>query len=120
MSHQSEGIKLVRLATMQVEDHSQQVCHLWSSRSDLDSRLLYQQVVTAAQILATQSKSKIARENLSVCQKTWKKYLCLLTEAIDDITTMEDFLAISEKHILDDIDYCLQSLLDRNLDRKWF
>lgn len=121
MSNQVEGAKLVRLAIMQIEDHSVQVvffCYFYQLNSNFLFHFISKQVINAAEILSTQSTSKIARENLNVSRETWQKYLCLLTEAIDDITTMEDYLAISEKHILDDIDKCLQGTIDQNLDRK--
>jgi hypothetical protein len=34
------------------------------------------------------------------------------------MTSLEDFLAISENHILEDIDLCLQEIIEHNADRK--
>ena len=31
----------------------------------------------------------------------------ILTDAVDDITTIDDFLAVSENHILDDVNNCV-------------
>lgn len=45
----------------------------------------------------------------------------ILTEAVDDITTIEDFLAVSEAHILEDVTSCVMALQQNDyetLDRK--
>jgi len=99
MSDQIEGIKLVRLAAMQIQH-------------------LSPQVVNAARILAARSTSKVALENMDVFRDTWEKHVRLLTEAVDEITTIEDFLAVSENHILEDINLCIQSMIERNPDRR--
>ncbi|CAF1023466.1 unnamed protein product [Adineta ricciae] len=98
MSDSIEGIKLVRLAAKHIEH-------------------LSPQVVSAARILAARSTSKVAQENLDVFRETWEKHVRLLTEAVDEITTIEDFLAISENHILEDINSCIQAMVEQNADR---
>lgn len=40
----------------------------------------------------------------------------VLTEAVDDITTIDDFLAISENHILNDVNKCVLALQVRSGD----
>jgi len=99
MSDSIEGIKLVRLAAKQIE-------------------ILSPQVINAARILAAHSTSKAAQENMNVFRETWDKHVQLLTEAVDEITTIEDFLAISENHILEDINSCIQATVERNADRR--
>lgn len=37
---------------------------------------------------------------------------------IDEITTMEDFLAVVENNTLEDIDRCIQAINDRNSSGK--
>jgi len=54
---------------------------------------------------------------MNVFRDTWEKHVHLLTEAVDEITTIEDFLAISENHILEDINLCIQAVVERNSDR---
>lgn len=54
---------------------------------------------------------------MDVFRDTWEKYVRLLTEAVDEITTIEDFLAVSENHILEDINSCIQAMVERNPDR---
>ena len=34
----------------------------------------------------------------------------ILTDAVDDITTVDDFLAVSENHILEDVNACVAAL----------
>ena len=34
----------------------------------------------------------------------------ILTEAVDDIVTVDDFLAVSENHILEDVNKCCLAL----------
>ena len=76
MSNNEEGVKLVRLAASQIET-------------------LCPQVINAARILAARPRSKVALENMDVFQDSWERNVRLLTEAVDDITTIDDFLAVS-------------------------
>ncbi|CAF0738628.1 unnamed protein product [Didymodactylos carnosus] len=98
MSDQAEGIKLVRLAALQVQN-------------------LSPQVINAARVLAVRSTSKVAQENMEVFRDAWEKHVRLLTEAVDEITTIEDFLAVSENHILEDINRCILAMVERDADR---
>jgi catenin alpha len=34
----------------------------------------------------------------------------ILTDAVDDITTVDDFLAVTENHILEDVNECVAAL----------
>ncbi|CAH2227109.1 jg23295, partial [Pararge aegeria aegeria] len=40
----------------------------------------------------------------------------LLTDAVDDITTIDDFLAVSENHILEDVNKCVVALQEGDPD----
>lgn len=53
------------------------------------------QVINAARILAARPRSRVAQENMSVFEEAWKNQVRVLTEAVDDITTIDDFLAVS-------------------------
>ena len=55
---------------------------------------------------------------MDVFRDSWEKYVRLLTEAVDEITTIEDFLAVSENHILEDINMCIQAMVQRDPDRR--
>ncbi|XP_064630092.1 catenin alpha-2-like isoform X2 [Lineus longissimus] len=101
MSTNEEGVKLVRMAASQIE-------------------ALCPQVINAARILAARNNSKPAAENMDLFKDAWEKQVKLLTEAVDDITTIDDFLAVSESHILEDVNKCvlaLQELDPDTLDR---
>jgi catenin alpha len=97
MSNNIEGIKLVRMAAIQVQ-------------------LLSPQVVNAARILYSRASSKVALENMDVFCDAWQKNVKLLTESVDDITMINDFLSVSENHILEDLNRCVMSLRDQDAD----
>ena len=63
-----------------------------------------QQVINAARILASRPRSKVALENMDVFKDAWENQVKILTDSVDDITTVDDFPAISEIHILEDVD----------------
>ena len=45
--------------------------------------------------MAARPKSKVAQDNMDVFKEAWERQVRLLTEAVDDITTIDDFLAVS-------------------------
>ena len=51
--------------------------------------------MNAARILASRPKSKVAQENMDVFKDAWERQVRILTEAVDDITTIDDFLSVS-------------------------
>ncbi len=53
------------------------------------------QVINAARTLAARPRSKVAKENMDVFRDAWIHQVKVLTEAVDDITTIDDFLAVS-------------------------
>ncbi|XP_026463866.1 catenin alpha isoform X2 [Ctenocephalides felis] len=77
MSANEDGVKMVRYAAAQIET-------------------LCPQVINAARILAARPRSKVAQENMDVFRHAWENQVRILTEAVDDITTIDDFLAVSE------------------------
>ena len=60
--------------------------------------------------MAARPKSKVAQENLDVFRDAWMNQVRILTDAVDDITTVDDFLAVSENHILEDVNACVAAL----------
>ena len=60
----------------------------------------------------------MAQENLDVFRDAWINQVRILTDAVDDITTIDDFLAVSENHILDDVNNCVAALQVRFLSFK--
>lgn len=97
MSNNDDGVKMVLHATSQIEH-------------------LCPQVVNAARVLANRPKSKVAQENMDAFQAAWQNQVRLLTDAVDDITTIDDFLAVSEGHILEDVNKCVLALQEGDAD----
>ena len=60
--------------------------------------------------MAARPKSKVAQENLDIFRDAWINQVRILTDAVDDITTIDDFLAVSENHILDDVNNCVAAV----------
>ena len=82
MSTNEEGIKMVRLAAAQLE-------------------VLCPQVINAARVLTARPRSKVALENMDVFKEAWERQVHLLMDAVDDITTIDDFLAVSGPSLAD-------------------
>ncbi|XP_073848566.1 catenin alpha isoform X2 [Musca autumnalis] len=91
MSSNEDGVKMVRYAAAQIES-------------------LCPQVINAASILTVRPNSKVAHENMTAYRQAWEVQVRILTEAVDDITTIDDFLAVSENHILEDVNKCVMAL----------
>ncbi len=79
-------------------------------------QLLSPQVVNAARVLCSRSQSKVALENMDVFQDAWQKSVKILTESVDDITLINDFLSVSENHILEDLNKCVMALREQEGD----
>merc|ERR1719273_1786057 len=97
MSNHEDGVKMVRYAAAQIEN-------------------LCPQVINAARVLAARPKSKVAQENIDVFRDAWINQVRILTDAVDDITTIDDFLAVSENHILDDVNNCVAAVQAWDVD----
>merc|ERR1719431_2061543 len=95
MSANEEGVKMVRYAAQQIQN-------------------LCPQVINAARILASRPRSKVAQENMEVFRDAWEKQVRILTDAVDDIVTVDDFLAVSENHILEDVNKCCLALQEND------
>ncbi|XP_073966184.1 catenin alpha isoform X2 [Choristoneura fumiferana] len=97
MSNNEDGVKMVRHAAGQIE-------------------ALCPQVINAARVLAARPRSRVAQENATAFARAWEAAVKLLTEAVDDITTIDDFLAVSENHILEDVNKCVVALQEGDPD----
>ncbi|XP_041054042.1 catenin alpha-2 isoform X2 [Carcharodon carcharias] len=97
ISNNEEGVKLVRMAATQIDS-------------------LCPQVINAALTLAARPQSKVAQDNMDVFKDQWEKQVRVLTEAVDDITSVDDFLAVSENHILEDVNKCVIALQEGDVD----
>ncbi|XP_018025887.1 catenin alpha isoform X2 [Hyalella azteca] len=97
MSNNEDGVKMVRFASAHIE----QLCP---------------QVINAARILAARPKSKVTAENMDAFKAAWEHQVRILTDAVDDITTIDDFLAVSESHILEDVKTCVRAINEGDPD----
>ncbi|KAK1886953.1 Catenin alpha-2 [Dissostichus eleginoides] len=97
ISNNEEGVKLVRMAATQIDS-------------------LCPQVINAALTLAARPGSKVAQDNMDVFKDQWEKQVRILTEAVDDITSVDDFLSVSENHILEDVNKCVIALQEGDVD----
>lgn len=75
---------------------------------------LYPQVINAAQLLAANSTSAEARDNLEAFMAAWLRSLDGVMKAVDNFTNIVDFLAVTKAHVLDDIKKCVVALQDRD------
>ncbi|KAM4037470.1 catenin alpha-1 [Anomaloglossus baeobatrachus] len=97
ISNNEEGVKLVRMSASQLE-------------------ALCPQVINAALALAAKPHSKVAQETMDLFKDQWEKQVRILTDAVDDITSIDDFLAVSENHILEDVNKCVIALQEKDVD----
>uniref|UniRef100_A0A8C7ZNC5 Catenin alpha-1 n=1 Tax=Oryzias sinensis TaxID=183150 RepID=A0A8C7ZNC5_9TELE len=97
ISNNEEGVKLVRMAASQLET-------------------LCPQVINAALALAAKPNSKVGLDNMDLFKEQWEKQVRVLTDAVDDITSIDDFLCVSENHILEDVNKCVIALQEKDVD----
>ncbi|XP_050360023.1 catenin alpha isoform X1 [Nymphalis io] len=97
MSNNADGVKMVR--------------HAAAALAALGA-----QVLNAARVLAARSRSRVAQDNAGAFARAWEAAVRLLTDAVDDVTTVDDFLAVSENHILEDVNKCVVALQEGDPD----
>ncbi|XP_037661300.1 catenin alpha-3 isoform X3 [Choloepus didactylus] len=73
-------------------------------------------VINATLALAARPKSQVVKNTMEMYKRTWENHIHVLTEAVDDITSIDDFLAVSESHILEDVNKCIIALRDQDVD----
>lgn len=54
-------------------------------------------MINAALALAAKPNSKVAQDNMDLFKEQWEKQVRVLTDAVDDITSIDDFLCVSGK-----------------------
>lgn len=52
-------------------------------------------MINAALALAAKPNSKVAQDNMDLFKDSWEKQVRVLTDAVDDITSIDDFLCVS-------------------------
>ncbi|CAM5128807.1 unnamed protein product [Eretmochelys imbricata] len=97
LSTNEDGIKIVQMAANHIET-------------------LCPQVINAALALAARPKSQVVKNSMEIYKSTWENRIHVLTEAVDDITSIDDFLAVSEGHILEDVNKCILALREQAAD----
>lgn len=55
-------------------------------------------MINAALALAAKPNSKVAQDNMDLFKEQWEKQVRVLTDAVDDITSIDDFLSVSGKN----------------------
>ena len=63
------------------------------------------------------SEVEAAHANMEVFRSDWEEAVTVLTEAVDNIVTVHDFLAVSESHILEDLRASCIALRERDVER---
>lgn len=53
---------------------------------------------------------------MDVFRDSWQQSVRLLTDSVDDITSINDLLSVSENHILEDLNRCVLALRDHDPD----
>ena len=96
MSEDQAGVRLVTQAAEEVED-------------------LQKRIITASRDLAVNTESLEAKENVGTVRKSWLEAVLVLTEAVDNIVTIDDFLAVSESHVLEDVKEVFIAVEERDL-----
>ncbi|NXQ16111.1 CTNA3 protein, partial [Peucedramus taeniatus] len=97
LSTNEDGTKIVQMAANHIET-------------------LCPQVINAAFALAARPKSQVVKNNMEMYRTTWENHIHVLTEAVDDITSIDDFLAVSESHILEDVNRCIVALREQDAE----
>ncbi|XP_041346007.1 catenin alpha-3 isoform X1 [Pyrgilauda ruficollis] len=97
LSTNEDGTKIVQMAANHIET-------------------LCPQVINAALALAARPKSQVVKNNMEMYRSTWENHIHVLTEAVDDITSIDDFLAVSESHILEDVNRCIVALREQDAE----
>ncbi|CAJ0566383.1 unnamed protein product, partial [Mesorhabditis spiculigera] len=83
MTNDSEGLRVIRYTATQLSHLAPQVVH-------------------AAHLLCQHTTSGVAQENMKMFAEVWEDKVRLLTMAVDSVITLDDFLAVSEAHIIED------------------
>lgn len=96
MSENAEGNKMVRIAAKHLKE-------------------LGKEVARAAETTAKYPASKAAVNNLHAFRDEWLKQVALLTAAVDDITNIDDYLAICQQRVQEDTDRAVEALQEKDI-----
>uniref|UniRef100_A0A8B9QBD1 Catenin alpha 3 n=1 Tax=Apteryx owenii TaxID=8824 RepID=A0A8B9QBD1_APTOW len=111
--HTSRLVEVANLAcSLSTNEDGMKIVHVAANHIET----LCPQVINAALALAARPKSQVVKNNMEMYRSTWENHIHVLTEAVDDITSIDDFLAVSESHILEDVNKCIIALREQNAD----
>ena len=88
VSNDLQGIQMVQMAVMQL-------------------KILLPEIVYSARLLCSFPLSPEVFKNMLAYKAAWLKETDLLLLAVDDIVNINDYLAVCENHILEDINRCI-------------
>ncbi|KAG9508516.1 Catenin alpha, partial [Fragariocoptes setiger] len=71
------------------------------------------QVINSARVLVDRPNSQVARDNMRAFEEFWRKQARILTACVDNIISIDDFLAVSENHIIEDVNKCILALQEK-------
>ncbi|MCP9257928.1 Alpha-catenin-like protein hmp-1 [Dirofilaria immitis] len=92
MSSNEDGIRVIRYAALIIDK-------------------LAPQVVNAAYLLSVRD-SQVAKDNMEAFKNAWIEKVKLLTMVVDSMITVDDFLAVSEAHIIEDVKSGIQAVIN--------
>ncbi|RNA04485.1 catenin alpha-2-like isoform X4, partial [Brachionus plicatilis] len=95
LSTNREGIKLVELATERLS-------------------LLIPLVVKSAQVLCNDPSDPEAKKNMAFFRTEWLNQVNILSLSVDDIISINDFMAMSESQMLQDLNKCIIAMNNLN------
>nr|AYN71347.1 alpha-catenin [Oscarella pearsei] len=81
-----------------------------------DVQFSYTQVINAARSVAIHPKSVTARKNLESFEDFWMHQVKELTFAVDDVIDIDDFLVVSEYHLLEELKSSMMAVQVGNPD----
>uniref|UniRef100_A0A1I7UBZ3 Vinculin n=1 Tax=Caenorhabditis tropicalis TaxID=1561998 RepID=A0A1I7UBZ3_9PELO len=106
--HAREIVNVARFSC-QISSDVEGISIIQHTASQLEN--LAPQVSNAAILLSCHPASKPAQQNMEAYKNLWFEKVKLLTTALDNITTLDDFLAVSEAHIVEDCERGIKGIL---------
>uniref|UniRef100_A0A915D7P2 Uncharacterized protein n=1 Tax=Ditylenchus dipsaci TaxID=166011 RepID=A0A915D7P2_9BILA len=97
MSNDTDGVRVLRYAALLCEK-------------------VAPQVVNAAFLLCEKPNSTVVQENMKVFENVWLDRLKVLTMAMDNLISVEDFLSVSEVHISEDVKVGIQAIMEKDAE----
>ncbi|KYO43746.1 hypothetical protein Y1Q_0015287 [Alligator mississippiensis] len=91
LSTNEDGIKIIQMAANYIET----ICPQEKQSHNEGRNSITKLVINAALALSVRPKSQVLKNNMDMYKSTWENHIHVFTEAVDDITSIDDFLAVS-------------------------